>query len=483
MIFKGYLFSLLYGLLCLGLAFVLYKLGVPKKITRKIVHILVGAEWIILYHFVGTSIHFLFVCLAFLLLLAISHRKKLMPMISSDEDNAPGTVYYALAMTVMSAVCLIEPDMMLPFGIGVFCTSFGDGLAGLVGQSISAKWNFKVYGNKTIVGALVNLISCLAVTLVFKETFGLPLTIIHCAFITALALELELFTGKGLDNVTITLGTAFLSYFLINAPEAENYIVPILLTPLIIALSYSKRALTVSGIIAAIFIDIIISLSLGNFGFCILCLFFAGGVTVDKIKKCYKKTKQNAKEPLEKRGDCRDHVQVLANGSVATVCAIAFFFTRERIFIIAFISSLAEALADTVASGIGVLRGKAYDLFRMRRCEPGVSGGMSLLGTAASFVASLLVSAVALAFGRINLVESIIVLFTSFLGAIFDSFLGSLFQIKYKCQKCGAIVEREEHCASKTVRHSGIRFVTNDLVNLLGTLFAATLSILIYYIM
>nr|MBE6545708.1 hypothetical protein [Oscillospiraceae bacterium] len=135
MIVKGYLFSVLYALICLALGFVLYKFGVAKKITRKIVHILVGFEWVILYYFVGPGIHFLAVCLLFLALLAVSYRKNLMPMISSDADNAPGTVYYALAMSVMAAVTLFIPEMILPFGIGAFCTSLGDGLAGLVGQS------------------------------------------------------------------------------------------------------------------------------------------------------------------------------------------------------------------------------------------------------------------------------------------------------------------------------------------------------------
>ena len=42
MILKGYLLSIVYALLCLAVAFAIYKLGAPKKITRKIVHILVG---------------------------------------------------------------------------------------------------------------------------------------------------------------------------------------------------------------------------------------------------------------------------------------------------------------------------------------------------------------------------------------------------------------------------------------------------------
>ena len=270
MVFKGYLFGVLYALLCLALAFILYKVGVAKKITRKIVHILVGFEWVILYHFLGASLHFLAVCLLFLLLLFVSHRKKLMPMISSDGDNAPGTVYYAVAMFVMAAITCVLPEMILPFGIGVFCTSFGDGLAGLVGQSISAVWNKKLYGKKTLAGAVINLISCFSVATVFNLVFDLGLLVWHSFAIAILALELELFTGRGLDNISITLGTSLLSYAFINFSSAENYIAPILLTPAIIAFAYNKRALTVGGIIAALAVDIIISIALGNFGFIIL---------------------------------------------------------------------------------------------------------------------------------------------------------------------------------------------------------------------
>lgn len=482
MIIKGYVFSVMYALVCLALAFVLYKLGAPKKITRKIVHILVGFEWVILYHFHGTSPHFLAVCLLFLAILAISHGKKLMPMISSDEDNSPGTVYYAVAMTVMSGISLVEPKIMLPFGIGVFCTSFGDGLAGLLGQSVSTRWNLKLYGNKSLVGGLVNLVSCFAVALVFKMYFGLPLSILHCILIAVLALELELFTGKGLDNISITLGTSFLSYFFIYFDGAYNYIIPILLTPAIIAFAYKKRALTVGGIIAAIAVDILISVSLGNFGFCTLLLFFIGGIAVDKVKNKAKKARQSPADPIEKRGDCRDWVQVLANSLVATICAVLYFITGETVLAVAFVASLAEAFADTAASGIGVLHGKAYDLFRLRPCAPGVSGGMSLLGTGASVIAALAVSSLAFAFDGIDLVGALIVLLSAVLGAVFDSFLGSLLQVKYKCRICGSIVEREEHCGEATARHSGITLVTNDTVNFLGTFFSAALAGVLYYI-
>lgn len=479
MILKGYLFSTLYALLCLGLAFGLYKLGVEKKITRKIVHILVGFEWVILYHFVGPSWHFLVVCLLFLLILAVAHRKNLMPMISSDGDNAPGTVYYAVAMSIMAIITLFVPKMILPFGIGVFCTSFGDGLAGLVGQSITASWNKKVYGNKSIAGAAVNFVTCFGVAYFFSNYFGLGIGVSQCFAIAFLALELELFTGLGLDNITITVATSLLAFAFINFEQTGDYLVPVLLTPAIIMFASKKRALTLSGIIAALFVDVAISVSLGNFGFCILLAFFVGGIAVDKFKKTRKKTRQSEKAELEKRGDCRDHVQVLANSLVAVVCALSYLITSEALFVVAFTASLAEAFADTVASGIGVISGKAFDIFRMKPCQPGISGGMSVLGTLSSLAAAILISFFAFCFGRITFTEALIVFIAAFLGAIFDSFLGSIVQVKYRCVKCGLILEKEEHCAEKTEKYSGFEIINNDVVNLLGTLFAAIASIFV----
>ena len=73
MIVKGYLFSVIYALICLALAFVLYKVGVAKKITRKLVHILVGFEWVILYYFHGPGVNFLTVCVLFLVILGDKH--------------------------------------------------------------------------------------------------------------------------------------------------------------------------------------------------------------------------------------------------------------------------------------------------------------------------------------------------------------------------------------------------------------------------
>ena len=99
----GYVFAILFGALCLVLSYLANRLGMPQKYTRKLVHVVIGFEWAILYAFMGAGIHSLIVCLIFLALLIVSYFKKLLPMIASDGENAPGTVYYAASMSVIAS--------------------------------------------------------------------------------------------------------------------------------------------------------------------------------------------------------------------------------------------------------------------------------------------------------------------------------------------------------------------------------------------
>lgn len=476
MILKGYIFGVLYALLCLALALVVYKLGVPKKYTRKIVHILVGAEWIILSHYAGPTYHFLIVCLIFLVLLTISHFKKLMPMISSDSDNAPGTVYYALAMSIMSVICIFVPKMMLPFGIGVLCTSVGDGFAGVFGSLVKSH-NPKIYKNKTLFGFVANLVFSFVVALVFKLAAIPELKAWQCVMLALLSAGLELITVFGLDNISITVGVSLLAYAFINYPVINDFVVPIVLTPYIIALVLERKVLTPNGLILALILDAVVSLILANFGFVLLISFLVVSVAIDKVKKHRQK-----EDSITKKGDCRDGVQVIANGLIPMMMALLYSGTGNPAFIVGYIAALAEATADTAASGIGVYAKGAFDLFRMKKTVHGLSGGMSVIGTVASLFAAAIISAIALAFGVINFELFVVISLCAFLGAIFDSFLGSILQVKYKCRVCGSPTEREMHCNQRTEKYSGFEFFDNDVVNLLSGAFAAILGAVIFSI-
>ena len=203
--------------------------------------------------------------------------------------------------------------------------------------------------------------------------------------------------------------------------------------------------------------------------------FFVGAIIVDKIKN---KAKKPSRDDSEDHEDCRNYMQVLANGMVAFVASTAFAITESRIFIVPFVASLAEAFSDTVASGIGAFATKTYDPFKRQKCDSGLSGGMSLEGTLASLVGACLISFIAYAIGFFGygIKEFLIVTACAFFGALLDSFLGSLLQVKYKCVVCGKITEREEHCSLPSEKHSGVSSVDNDVVNILSCAFSAVLA-------
>lgn len=477
MILKGYIFSILYAFLCLGLALVAYKLGMPKKYSRKLVHILVGAEWIILSHYMGATYHFLVVCVFFLLVLLVSYLKNLMPMISSESDNAPGTVYYAVAMSIMAIVSMLVPDMLLPFGIGVFCTSVGDGFAGIAGQLIK-KHNPKIYGKKSVYGTLANFTASFFTALIFKLVFELNLKVWQCIAIGVFSAGLEIITVFGLDNIAITVGCALLTYGFIYYPIINGFVLPIILTPFVIALVLEKKVLTKWGLALAMLLDAVIAVFLGNFGFVLLCTFLFGSVIIDKLKKRAKRV-----DSVAKKGDCRDAVQVTANGLIPMLMAIMYAITHSTAFIVGYVAALAEAFADTAASGIGMYSKNVFDIFKMKRTKHGLSGGMSVIGTAASLVGAFVISFVSLIFDVIAWRFLIIAALCGFAGSVFDSFLGSLFQVKYKCSKCNEITEKTEHCGQATAKVSGFYFFDNDVVNLLSGLFSAVLGALFYLIL
>jgi uncharacterized protein (TIGR00297 family) len=296
-----------------------------------------------------------------------------------------------------------------------------------------------------------------------------------------LSTGLELVTPYGLDNVSITWAATALAYSFMNFDGVSDYILPIVITPLIIAFVTSKKALTKGGILMAVILDVAVSIAFGNVGFIILWSFFVGSIIVDKIKK---RVKNNGRNDISAKGDYRDYMQVIANGGVAFISSLAFAITRNTLFFIPFVASLAEAFSDTVASGIGAFSRKTFDPFRWRKCESGISGGMSLVGTLASLVGALLISFVAYLFGfeGYGVSELFTVAVAAFLGTVFDSFIGSVFQVKYKCSVCGKITERAEHCDTTTERFSGMAAIDNDAVNIISSIFSAVLSAVVFLV-
>jgi uncharacterized membrane protein len=57
-------------------------------------------------------------------------------------------------------------------------------------------------------------------------------------------------------------------------------------------------------------------------------------------------------------------------------------------------------------------------------------------------------------------------------AGLVDSYLGATAQIIYQCTVCNKITERQIHCYKKTTPFSGIKWISNDMVNFTNTISA-----------
>jgi uncharacterized protein (TIGR00297 family) len=234
----------------------------------------------------------------------------------------------------------------------------------------------------------------------------------------------------------------------------------------------------------------------GTVGFALLLLaFFVPSVALSRLGRARKR----ALVDVGKSGP-RDALQVLANGGVATACALGFAFTHDVRWAVAFAGAYAAATADTWATEIGTLAGRApRSILTWRPIATGMSGGITLAGTLAEIAGALwigLVTPVAILIailmsGRsvwvsshgpslviVGLAELVVVPLAGFAGATVDSLLGATLQELRRCDACGRACETDPHaCGNPTRLVRGIRGLSNDVVNLLATAAGAALTL------
>ena len=226
---------------------------------------------------------------------------------------------------------------------------------------------------------------------------------------------------------------------------------------------YKIKSLSVSGTVMAFFVGCCIAIGFKWQGLVILGLFFTSSSLWSKFKK---KQKERLGDILEK-GEQRDWVQVFANGSIASVASLLFYFTNDDIWMLAFCVAIAAANSDTWASEIGVLsKGDPIYLLSLQRIEKGTSGAVSPLGLVASVAGATFIAISSVVLFSIPLVSSMILIISfGFLGSIVDTMLGAILQARYTCCACGIVTEKRHHCEARTKLMKGVEWCSNDVVN------------------
>jgi uncharacterized protein (TIGR00297 family) len=160
----------------------------------------------------------------------------------------------------------------------------------------------------------------------------------------------------------------------------------------------------------------------------------------------------------QSHGGMRGYKNVYSNSLVPLILAICYGVYRNEIFIYAFIASVATANGDTLASEIGeTSRSKPRMITTLKETEPGVDGGVTPLGEAASIAGALIIGILAAVTGMTGPLGIVAGAIGGFLGTNFDSFLGA------------------------TLQRRGI--LSNNGVNLAATGFGALVGAVLWYIL
>ncbi|GGA44732.1 DUF92 domain-containing protein [Paenibacillus physcomitrellae] len=250
----------------------------------------------------------------------------------------------------------------------------------------------------------------------------------------------------------------------------------------IAGLAYLKRSLSLSGLIAAVIMGTIYYGAGSAFWFGILLVFFITSTVLSKWKK-------DRKSELEKsyaKTGTRDAGQVFANGGLGMLICLGYVIAPSLLWVYVFVGVMATVTSDTWATELGGLSRKPPRSVLTGRVVPkGTSGGVSLMGNAASLAGGLCIGLSAWlllqlggGFSTVGAVGawalSLPGLLLSggiggFAGAMADSVLGATVQKMYRCPICRQVVEVERHCGHDTELYRGWSWMTNDAVNLISS--------------
>lgn len=255
--------------------------------------------------------------------------------------------------------------------------------------------------------------------------------------------------------------------------------------------AFVRRSLDAGGAVCAAALGVIVLWTTKFEGLLLFLLFFVGANIAGRMsKRILAKSAPHGMGPksnvacrgavdadsVEKKGSRRDAMQVIANGLMAAVSGLLWYVTASLPALVMFGASIAEAASDTFAGEVGRLSKVPPVSIRTFTPVPkGLSGGVTLLGTFAAFASSLAIGVLWFLLFNVKdgLVASSVICFTGFLGCIVDSYLGACVQAQYRDPDTGMLTERDSKDERPFELVRGIRWMDNDMVNLLSNVISA----------
>lgn len=254
------------------------------------------------------------------------------------------------------------------------------------------------------------------------------------------------------------------------------YLIGFILSLLIASIAFYKKSLSLSGFFAAMILGTLIYAWGTHVMFMILMSFFISSSLLTKLGDSDK----------EKQG--RNWIQVLANGCSALVFSFLYMMTNETndTYLLIAVMAISVSNADTWASEIGKLSKKEnVSITTFKPISKNESGGVTWLGMSASFLGALWISFIYVLFiGTMTqfdvslLIHAIYIIIAGFAGSVLDSYLGIWIQEKYQHPSTLDVTENRNHDDTYHLL-SGIKYINNDMVNLITSILVVIVASLL----
>lgn len=384
-----------------------------------------------------------------------------------------GMVYFAVVFLILLLLFPKNPELIF---FPLLVLALADGFATIIGS---------LFGNHTYsfgaetkswegsIAFLIFSIISLQIIPLFLPFAVPPFTTLYSLIIASVFLTvLEALSIKGRDNIWVPLAVAY--WVLLDT--GFIHFISLLLVMAVIAIviyTYKKRWLSSGGALATFLLGCLLLVSPQPKWIVPALFFFIVGSLISFLPKLKREPSHSG----------RTANQVFYNGGISTVFICAYFLTDQVVFLIGGLSALSASMSDTSSSEIGSRYGrKTFNILTGKRVEAGLSGGISMAGLGAGFAFTVIFCLVC-----VGLMESfswkyLFILFLSGMaGNLSDSILGAAFQVKYRPNSNSQWSDFPTDSPEQEVK--GYRFITNDMVNLLTTIFAAVVGVVLYFAM
>ncbi|KAL8512198.1 hypothetical protein ACS0TY_018599 [Phlomoides rotata] len=216
--------------------------------------------------------------------------------------------------------------------------------------------------------------------------------------------------------------------------------------------------LSLSGIVAAFLLGTLTWRAFASSGFLLVASYFIIGTAVTKVKMDEKEAQGVAEKMKGRRGPG----SVVGSSAAGCVCAVLSIYgvggdEFTRLWVLGFVASFCTKLSDTVSSEIGKAYGRTTYLVTTLKIVPrGTEGAVSVEGTFAGILASVLLASVGCLLGQINVLQAVICVIASQIANLGESIIGAVFQEK-----------------------DGYQWLNNDAVNVINISMGSIFAILI----